>query len=362
MKKKFSPSRLKLARLRNRMTFMALSEATGLSSKSLSEFEKKDGLFSPTIITAEILSEVLRYPLDFFYDVEVEEVNPITISFRSTKKIKANEKHAAEAAASLGVILNNFFSDFFSLQKSDLPDLGNYSPEDTAVKIRKEWGCGDADIENVIHLLEKKGIRIFSLSENTLNVDAFSFWKDGVPYIYLNDRKSGERSRFDAAHELGHLLMHKNELPQGRNLEEEADNFASAFLMPLTSIKKANINEPTIDNIIQLKSSWKVSAVALIVRLKNTKLISEWQYRKLMLEASEKGLKSKEINGIKRESSLFIKIFITELNRQGVDLHSLSEKTKIPLEEINNLLFKPLPRASLLAENEIYKFRLKRQF
>ena len=33
-------------------------------------------------------------------------------------------------------------------------------------------------------------------------MDAYSFWRRGVPYVFLNTMKSAERSRMDAAHEL----------------------------------------------------------------------------------------------------------------------------------------------------------------
>src|ERR1700693_4393291 len=74
---------------------------------------------------------------------------------------------------------------------------------------------------------------LFSLAENTRNVDAFSCWRNGEPYVFLNTFKSTEHSRFDAAHELAHLVLHKHGGPnQGRAAELEAHAFASSFLMP----------------------------------------------------------------------------------------------------------------------------------
>ena len=85
----------------------------------------------------------------------------------------------------------------------------------------------------MIKLLESKGVRVFSLAENTKNVDAFSCWRNDVPYIFLNTFKSADRSRLDAAHELAHLVLHRHGGPrQGREAEIEANSFASSFLMP----------------------------------------------------------------------------------------------------------------------------------
>ena len=55
----------------------------------------------------------------------------------------------------------------------------------------------------MLHVLEAKGVRVFSLAENTRNVDAFSSWREERPFVFLNMQKTAERSRFDAAHELG---------------------------------------------------------------------------------------------------------------------------------------------------------------
>src|SRR3546814_18887947 len=88
----------------------------------------------------------------------------------------------------------------------------------------------------MVHLLESRGIRVFSLSENTKEVDAFSVWRDDAPYVFLNRFKSAERSRYDAAHELAHLCLHKHGGAAAEyrdsSVEKETSAFAGAFLMP----------------------------------------------------------------------------------------------------------------------------------
>jgi hypothetical protein len=84
------------------------------------------------------------------------------------------------------------------------------SPDTAALYLRQNWGLGERPIPNMLKLLEAKGVRVFSLAENTKAVDAFSVWRNGLPYVFLNIAKSAERSRFDASHELGHLVMHKH--------------------------------------------------------------------------------------------------------------------------------------------------------
>src|SRR5205085_7960830 len=119
-------------------------------------------------------------------------------------------------------------------------------------------------ISNMIKLLESKGVRVFSLAENTKNVDAFSCWRNDIPYVFLNTFKSAERSRLDAAHELGHLVLHKHGGPrQGRDAEAEANTFASSFLMPKADVRSRIPFVRTLDDIVSAKKRWGVSTGAL---------------------------------------------------------------------------------------------------
>ena len=40
--------------------------------------------------------------------------------------------------------------------------------------IRAEWGLSERPISNMIHRLEYQGVRVFSLAEDTADMDAFS--------------------------------------------------------------------------------------------------------------------------------------------------------------------------------------------
>ncbi|MCH6544747.1 MAG: ImmA/IrrE family metallo-endopeptidase, partial [Deltaproteobacteria bacterium] len=71
------------------------------------------------------------------------------------------------------------------------------------------------------------------MSAETSAVDAFSFWHGARPCIFLNpSKRSASRSRFDIAHELGHLVLHADAAPGSPIHEKEANAFASAFLLP----------------------------------------------------------------------------------------------------------------------------------
>ena len=50
------------------------------------------------------------------------------------------------------------------------------------------------------------------------------------------DKGHRDRSRFDAAHELGHLVLHSPEEAGSKDAETQAHQFAAAFLMPADDI------------------------------------------------------------------------------------------------------------------------------
>ncbi len=340
MKRLFNPSRLKLARTRRQFTIKKLAEKVGLSTRMISEYEKETCKSHPTEKNVNAISVALNYPATFFFMEDcIDEVNVDTVSFRSLKSMKASQQHAAIGAGSIGRMLNDYLESRFNLFDVNIPDLSGTDPEIAASIIRTEWDLGFQSISNVISLLEKHGVRVFSLDEQTHAVDAFSFWKDGVPYVFLNTHKSGERSRFDAAHELGHLILHRNEIPQGKDIEREADSFASFLLMPRDTVLPLSGRYHTIQDILQLKKNWKVSAMALIVQMKNVNVLSEWQYKSLIIAASKMGLRTKEIDGIPREKSKLIQSIIQSLKNKGVKTKDIANELNLPHDEVTSLLF-----------------------
>lgn len=306
----------------------------------VSEHEKEYCKHSPMDETIEAYSVALNYPASFFLEsTPIEEVSKETVSFRSLKSMRAAQEHAAIGAGQIGILISDYFDQKFNLPEANLPNYRGIEPQVAAEALRQEWNLGFLSIGNMVHLLEKNGVKVFSLAEDTQDVDAFSFWKGSTPYVFLNTKKSGERSRFDAAHELGHLLLHKHGVPQGKDAEVDADRFASAFLMPKQTLLPYKGKNITIESIIKLKKNWKVSAMALIVQMKNVGVLTEWQYKNLIITASKMGLRTNEINGIERERSLIIDKLVTALNKEGITLPKLANTLNLPLDEVSSLFF-----------------------
>jgi Zn-dependent peptidase ImmA (M78 family) len=195
----------------------------------------------------------------------------------------------------------------------------------------------------MVHLLEANGVRVFSLATDCANVDAYSLRYRGQPFVILNTLKSGERGRFDAAHELGHLVLHADDrLAHGPEAEEQANRFASAFLMPRAGMLAQNLYDATPDRILHAKQRWKVSAIALTYRAHDMGLLSEWKYKATCKRLAQLGYRRNEPNGIARETSQLLGKVFSSL-RQGVSKIYLADELCLTSDELNLHVFGLVP-------------------
>jgi Zn-dependent peptidase ImmA (M78 family) len=248
----------------------------------------------------------------------------------------------AVGQGSIAMLFSHWLEQRFELPVPRIPDLSreSTSPEVAAEILRREWGIGVLSVRNMVHLLEANGVRVFSLSIEAKQVDAFSFWSGSTPFIMLNSFKSAEHSRFDAAHELGHLVLHKHAGPQGLKTEEQANRFASAFLMPDSSIRASAPRFATIESLINLKSLWGVSVAALAYRLHALKLLSDWHYRNLCIEMSKRGYRTGEPNECPRENSAVLPKLLAHLyTNEKVTRGIIAQQINVPLSELEALMF-----------------------
>lgn len=326
-------ARLELARKRRRLTAKALAEKANISHVTLSRIINHKQEPDPATVAA--LAAALDYPTSFLEADDPDLVGADAVSFRSLKRMTAKQRDAAIAASALAFELMEWVLGRFDLPEPDLLDLHNeQEPEAAARMLRQHWAIGEKPVKHMIRLLETKGVRVFSLAEDTKNVDAFSFWRDGEPFVFLNTFKSAERSRFDAAHELGHLVLHAHGGPGGRQAETEANRFASAFLMPSSDVRSKLPYVVGTDQIVSLKRRWGVSAVALAYRLQKMGRITEWQYVQVSRQ-----YRTEEPNGMDRERSAVWEMVLRELWQDGMSRAHLAEAVAIPEDELQSLLF-----------------------
>jgi Zn-dependent peptidase ImmA (M78 family)/DNA-binding XRE family transcriptional regulator len=337
-KTNFNPSRLTFARERRGFTKTQLAEKLGVDLRSITGYES--GEFNPDEISLQKLGRVLRFPKSFFFGDDLEKPLPDTASFRSMSKMTAAQRNIALGQGAIALLLNEWIEKWFELPVAQLPDLRDEStPEAAAESLRQIWGLGVLPVKNMIHLLESKGVRVFSLAIDAREVDAFSLWRGQTPFILLNTQKSSEHSRFDAAHELAHLVLHRHGEPQGQEAEKEAHEFAAAFLMPRTSVLAQPLRFATVDHLVKLKKYWTVSVAALAYRLHRLQFLTDWHYRTLCIQIAKRGYRTREPEEAARESSQVLAKVFAAMRKEGIGKSQIAEALNVYAEDIDELVF-----------------------
>ncbi len=303
------PDRLRDARKALRMTQDDLGRRVGVTRQAISSFES--GAKSPDPETFVSLASALQQPHAFF----TNEDRPIFGKFGSRffRKTGPETIRGNDACLVLGhwfVQAVRYLDDFVNYPPVDLPSAvtanpdSRYSPdeiEEVAANCRKQWGLGLGPITNVLALLESKGIAMCRYEIEGERIDAFSFWNGDRPFIFMaSEKEAGVRIRFDAAHELAHLILHRwveqSELADPKTLkriEAEADRFAGAFLLPKKSFPN-EVYTARLDAFLDLKRRWSVSIQAMIYRCKDLGLIDDDQFTNLYKQISYRKWRTKE--------------------------------------------------------------------
>lgn len=336
---RLNPSRLAIARKRRGYTKERLAAETGISTRSLTAYEQGDQQPSP--LTVVRLASVLSFPQDFLLRPDdLEELSPNEPSFRALSRLTARQRDQAFTDAALALALYEWIETRFTLPAVEVPKLQGIDPETATEAIRAEWGLGAKPIRNMVHLLERYGVRVFSVAEEYAEVDAFSFWHSETPFVFLNTKKTAEHRRMDAAHELGHLILHwRHGAPRGRDYEKEAEIFASALLMPRGSILAEAPRGGTLDQLIVAKQIWKVSAKALAYRMHSLGLLTEWQYRSVFVDLANRGHSKSEPNGIAPETSQVLGKVFAALRSENLTRADIAAELSVKASDLDDLIF-----------------------
>lgn len=290
----FNPNCLRIAREYRGLAKNELARKLDVTPSSISQFES--GKVRPNAQTLGRLSIALNFPPAFFAQPsEFECISTDQCHFRSLRSCSQTERRKMVSASAIISNIVEFIDSHVHLPEEKITPSLSYGVttteeiEQAAAKVRKDWGLGLGPISNVIYLIESHGVLVFRLLSDCKKVDAFSLWRKGRPFVFLNTEKgSGSRSRYDAAHELGHLVLHDDYIPGDRFQEEQANKFASAFLLPRESFIRECPKRLVWPHFLELKQRWRVSLPALVRRAKDLGLISEDTYRRANVQINKK--------------------------------------------------------------------------
>ncbi|MBZ0158488.1 MAG: ImmA/IrrE family metallo-endopeptidase [Alphaproteobacteria bacterium] len=280
----FQGSRLRLARTFHGLTLAELGEQVSASRQYMQRLEGDPGTY-PSKDMLYALAEILYVEPSFFFEPLVGEVSEEECHFR---KLKTTPQNIRSRALSYGTIFNQiilYLEQALELPAINIPKIKVETREDVeraAENCRKHWKLYlDAPINNMTRTLEHAGCIVTTFNGVSEKIDAFSYFRTR-PIVVRNTAKSStSRFRFDLAHELGHLVMHNDVEVGDPALEEQANHFASAFLLPRVAFIQEfpKSNRVSWSDFLQIKKRWGVSVQAIIRRAYDLGLINAVQYR-----------------------------------------------------------------------------------
>ena len=288
----FEPRRLRLARELRRLSQADVAVLGNLTAAAVSQFES--GAVRPALTTQSLLADLLAVPARFF---ELPLVDTHDGFFRSLRRTSVADRRSARAFAHIAHDIIVLASEQVVFPLASIPRLpavslssGLPEIEQLAIETRRAWNVQPGPAPSLVDLLETHGVAVLRLPLGSADVDAFSLPFGDHPVVVLaSDKNDRARSRFDAAHELGHLVMHGELLWGMPEIEKQAHQFAAAFLMPAVEI----VSElpPRVDwpALFELKRKWQVSLAALLMRAKTLGRMTEATYLTAVKAASARG-------------------------------------------------------------------------
>ncbi|MGA2173294.1 MAG: XRE family transcriptional regulator [Sedimentisphaerales bacterium] len=307
---------IQLARESRGLTQNELARKTSISQASISKFERSEKDINDEAL--EKIAKVLDYPPTFFVrDIILRGLGVsgifhrkrLSISIQILKKIQAEFSIRMSEIATL---LDNV--EIQCAYAFHHYDIGEYDgPEQIAELVRAQWKLPLGPIKSIIGVIENAGGIVFKYDLETRKLDAQSHWISGTPPIFfVNGQIPTDRMRFTLAHEIGHIVMHEYPTP---NMEEEAHQFASAFLMPKDEILQ-DIVPFSIERAVALKSKWKVSIAAIIMRAFDLGVISIAQKQRYFTQLGVLGYRTEEPIRLPDEEPNLIRRLIETCQRE----------------------------------------------
>lgn len=300
------PQRLREAREARSLSLAQLGALVGKTRQAIAQYENGDAKPSPVVFASLIRS--LDVPPRFFDRPPITpDLNPIF--YRSLKS--ARERDLAMAQRRLAWLQHTIdcMELYVELPEVDLPaidpksdpnDITDADIEAAAQEARRFWRLGDGAITSVIRLLENHGCIVVRDSLGVPQIDAFSQWQytKHRPIVALSRDDQGVffREQVSAAHELGHLLLHRRidkrfTAHSGEHhdiIERQAQRFATALLLPEAAFRQS-VRVTSLDAFYLLKVQWIVSIGAIIYRCKDLGMLDDDATTRLWKQRTKRG-------------------------------------------------------------------------
>lgn len=340
----FDCERLTLARRLRGLRKNQLAQAVGTTPKAIGRYEA--GVQRPEEVAVKRLAIALGVPVEFFQGGR----SPVSLDgahFRSLRSTSQIERDQALAYGRIATDVVAALEDLVDFPEVDLPEyavppdeIAGSGPVEAARLARKALRPEAGPVPHVVRLLEKHGVLVLVLPEAAERVDAFSVGVHPRPMVFFNPAKGDYwRNRFDAAHELGHLVMHADAEPGEKIVEDQAHRFAAEFLMPEADIGGELPAHADWERLAELKATWGVSMAALLYRARTLGVMTETAYRTAMSALSSRGWRRQEPGPARPlEQPTMLTRAIEIVGAAGTDRDRVAERARVTRADLDLLV------------------------
>jgi Zn-dependent peptidase ImmA (M78 family)/transcriptional regulator with XRE-family HTH domain len=342
----FDSQRLRLAREFRGLRRSDLAQRIGISPSAITQLE--NGSTKPASSNLNEIALSLGFPIDFFLeDGRRQKVQDHRAAFfRSLRSTRQMDRDRAAARAFLVVELFDALQRYVRLPEINLPE-GLYvdgnadrnAIEQRALALRKYWGIAPGPIPNAVRLLEVNGVIVTYCAFEAKELSSFSRWFGRRPVVVLKDERDDMvRLRFDAIHELGHLVLHEEAEPGNQILESQANSFAASFLTPKEQIIDSLPRSFDIERFHELKETWGVSIAALLYRSRELGRMTESTYRRAMMTIAKNRWRINEPFPIRgHESADLLRRGLEVLRSSGKSDADLIREARLPADFLSDV-------------------------
>jgi len=304
----FQGLRLVEAREARQLTQTALAELIGRKSSTVSRWES--GAQSPEPDALQKLAEKVELPVSFFMrpladhgSAGIYARSQASTTQMARKRARARLRWTQDISLALQEWVDLPPVNFPDLKATDCREIRDEEIERKAVECRRHWGLGNAPISDLLCVIENAGGVVVQDRVDSSKLDGLSQWScaDQRPYVLIaSDKATCVRSRFDAAHELGHVVLHKHLSAEAqrdsasfKEIERQAFLFAGAFLLPSEGFA-SELWSPSLNSFLALKERWKVSIAAMIMRCSTLEIVRDEYEKRLWKSYSARGWRNHE--------------------------------------------------------------------
>jgi len=353
--------RIKLARRKAGFSLRELSAAIDnkVTAQAIGKYERGEDVPSSGVLTA--LAKALGVSLSYLMDAG--GVTLSGVEFRTKANTTARDRAHVETEVlewierylQIELILELDSAEWHCPVPCPVQLRAPADAEELASEARLKWKLGIDPIPNMTELLEEKGLKVLTvpLPDRVSGFTCLVSRGEGqppLPAIVVNSRFSLERRRLTLAHELAHRLIDTDALGE-KDEEKAATMFAGAFLMPKEHLLREvgrQRNALGYKELIDLKRLYRVSGVALLMRLRQVGVIAEstliyafqsiargWRTK----EPAE--LEQEDIRGQRERALRFERLCYRALAEGLITLSKGAELLRLPASEVETGLKGP---------------------